>query len=300
MNPALVAFDSEGRLVAHDSQGLRIWPAGSIEMQAPAILRLALPNAEGPLWQRTTPMARTPDGRSFVLARSSAVYLWHPESPNRFELVISPPRSAVETAIASKTGPRRKSPVATESPGPRFWAVQVSPHGDRIYLIDENNTLQTWALDTTPEGCHARALIWKTPLPTGISGLALRPDGGLLAVVDRSWNVTLLDTNRLTAASWIKLPSEETVGMVLAMAFSPDGRELAVGIPTGSILIWSLAQPNPAEPRLRLPGNRGMIAALAYDARGQRLASAMMMDPLVEVWDLDHIRHELVELGLSD
>ena len=298
MNPAFVAFDSGGRLVAHDSQGLRIWPAGSIDVPTPSIIRVALPPAEGQPWQRAT--ARTSDGHSLVLARSSSVFLWRAETPNRVQPVIPPLRSVTESPPFSKTGPRRETTAGADSNGPRFLAVQVSPLGDRIYLIDDKNTLHTWALDASSEGCHARTVSWKTPLPSGITSLALRPDGGLLAVVNRSGTVTLLDTNRLTVASWIKLPNEETVGIVLAMVFSPDGRDLAIGTPPGSILIWSLAKPNPKEPRLRLPGNRGMFAALAYDSRGQRLASAMMMDPLVEVWDLVHIRRDLADLGLPE
>ena len=43
MNPSVLAFDSESRLVAHDAQGLRIWPAGSISAQTPPVFKQSLP-----------------------------------------------------------------------------------------------------------------------------------------------------------------------------------------------------------------------------------------------------------------
>ena len=137
-------------------------------------------------------------------------------------------------------------------------------------------------------------------MPEGIFSLALRPDGAVLAIGDRSGTVTLVDTVRGTITGRIKPPSAEAEGLLVALAFSPDGRDLAVGTQYGTILIWTVSRPSPKEPRLRLPGNRGMITILAFDAHGRRLASAAGFDPLVEVWDLDLIRHELTRLGIAD
>src|SRR4029077_4284122 len=94
--------------------------------------------------------------------------------------------------------------------------------------------------------------------------------------------------------------SAEAEGLVLALAFSPDGRDLAVGTQQGPILIWPATTPTAREPRLSLPGHRGMISSLAFDHQGRRLASTAETDPLVEVWDLDLIQRELAGLGLAN
>ena len=104
--------------------------------------------------------------------------------------------------------------------------------------------------------------------------------------------MTLLDTSNQRILAQIKPPSGEAESLWLALAFSPDGRDLAVGSEHGTISLWSIAQPTRPRLRFRLPGHRGITTSLAFDAQGRRLASAGM-DPLVEVWDLELIQREL-------
>ena len=51
-------------------------------------------------------------------------------------------------------------------------------------------------------------------------------------------------------------------------------------------------------PQLHLPGHRGSVNTLAFDTRGQHLASGGT-DRTVAVWDLAVIREELARLGLG-
>ena len=123
----------------------------------------------------------------------------------------------------------------------------------------------------------------------GASSLALRRDGKLLAVGDRAGTVTLLDTDRPRVIERIKPLSGEVESLVLALAFSPNGQDLAVGSQLGTISIWSVVQPTKPRLRFRLPGHRGLVTNLAFDPQGQRLASATASidRALVEVWDLE-------------
>ena len=61
--------------------------------------------------------------------------------------------------------------------------------------------------------------------------------------------------------------------MLFALAFSPDGKSLAVGSPQGQIFLWSVQRPSSPRLSLRLPGQRG-LGSIVFDPRGQRLASS--------------------------
>jgi len=301
--PTALAFDEEGRLVAHNIQGLRVWPATSISAQTPPIHQVPMPFAAG-TWFNLTPTAKTPDGRTMALVRSSAVFLWHAGTPDRLISVIPPPHTGAEPALGVTNGPRRALTAGAEIPPLRFRAVQLGPHGDRIYLIDQSGLLHAWEIESTAEGSgarvQARALDLAMPLLEGASSLALRPDGALLALGDKAGTVTLLDTVRMRTLERIKPASGEEESLLLALAFSPDGHDLAVGSQQGTISIWSVAQPARPRLRLRLPGHRGLVTNLVFDPQGQRLASATGIDPLVEVWDLELIQRELIRLKLAE
>jgi WD40 repeat protein len=168
-------------------------------------------------------------------------------------------------------------------------------------MLGDFNRLIIWALDpaiaSVPIAAHR--LEAAGGLPDGLTRLALRPDGALLAVGDRTGAVTLLDTARLKVVRRIP-PSDDDQGVQAALAFSPDGHRLAVYSPQGKILIWSVA--NPTDPRLslRLPGQRGMFPSIVFDSSGQRLASKSEgVEPMIEIWNLELIERELSRLGFS-
>jgi WD40 repeat protein len=138
----------------------------------------------------------------------------------------------------------------------------------------------------------------------GFVSSALSPDGAVLALGDRAEVVTLLDTTRPRVLGQITPPPGDPESFLGAMAFSPDGRDLAIGSQQGTIFVYSVDHAH--RPRLhlhlRLPGHRGLVTHLVFDPQGQRLASGALtgVDSLVEVWDLDLIRRELQRRGLAD
>ncbi|HKI17349.1 MAG TPA: WD40 repeat domain-containing protein, partial [Isosphaeraceae bacterium] len=299
-----LAFDSNGRLVTHDMRGLRIWPAGSVSAQTPPTLQYLLPSPTRKGWINLMPMAKTADGRIMVFVRSSSVFLWHADAPDKVVKVIPPPRSGVEPAHSVINSPQRVTTISADTPPLTFRAVQISPRGDRIYLIDQTGRLHVWALDGPSEveasATQARDLDWVIPVAEGgFNNLALRNDGAILALGDRTQTVTLLNTSNQVILDRIKPASGEGESFWLALAFSRDGRDLAVGSEQGTISLWSIAQPTRPRLRFRLPGHRGITTSLVFDAQGRRLASAGM-EPLVEVWDLELIQRELVRLQLAD
>jgi WD40 repeat protein len=106
-----------------------------------------------------------------------------------------------------------------------------------------------------------------------------------------------MDTARRTIVGQFDPPDRLNQGVMPALAFSPDGKRLAVGSYQGRIILWSVAIPARPSPELRLPG-RGKVNGLVFDDHGRRLASTGG-DPTVEIWDLDLIERELGRLGLG-
>jgi WD40 repeat protein len=292
--PTSLAFDADGRLLAHDNLGLRVWPAGPGAVHAvPASHGLPTP----PPMFNSMPIARTPDGRTMALLRGSSVYLWRREAPDRLVPVVPPPRPEGPAAAA----PARPTMPGTDGGAIRFRAIQIAPGGDRLYLIEFRGRLHIWDLAGARGEAEVRASEADRGLPPieGIFSLALRPDGSLMAAGDRTGTVTLIDTRRHNVLGSIQ-PSADEAGSVYSLAFSPNGQTLAIGSQQGSISLYSVASPARPGLRFRLPGHAGFVTNLAFDAPGTRLASAAGTDPLVEVWDLDLISRELSRLGLGE
>jgi eukaryotic-like serine/threonine-protein kinase len=302
-SPTSLASDDRGRLVVHDPSGLRVWSPDGIAGPTPSI-SLPLPPVPVPL-RSAPPLSHTPDGHLMALVRTpdgrrpSAVLLWRSETPGEVQTVTPPPIASGEPPSTVRKD-SRSTTTGPDSDGLRYRQVQLAPRGDRLYLLAENRTLRLWALDVSSQGCQAREVSVTSPLPEGITSIALRPDGAVLALGDRTGAVSLFDTSRLAVTGRIPRATDDAEGFVQVLAFSPDGRNLAVGTLIGQILVWPANPSEPKDRRLSLPGHRGMISSLVFDQQGRRLASAGRTDPLVEVWDLEHIHHELAELGLAD
>jgi serine/threonine protein kinase/WD40 repeat protein len=302
--PTSLALDGEGRLVAHEAGGLRVWPTGPGSMAAGTFVPYPQRERGGGFFSLIT---KTPDGRSMAVVRNSSVFLWRADAPNRLISVVPPARPRAEAEQTLVGPPRRGMGGNLAGSANRFRAVAIAPRADQIYLVDQSQNpygaLRVWALDPAPDdsAIQARELELPASVSRGVfNNIALRGDGAILAVGDRTGTVTLFDTLHWRVLARIKPQNEQLEGFVLALAYSPDGRLLAVGSQEGTISIWSVARPTRPELHLHVPGHRGAVTVLAFDAHGRRLASTSWPDPLVEVWDLDAIGRELASLELAD
>jgi eukaryotic-like serine/threonine-protein kinase len=298
-NPVALAFDTQGRLVAHDSHGLRIWPAATTSAQSPPSFKYTWPEGLVQTW----PLTKSADGRTMVFVRSSSLFLWTAEAAEKI-VPVTPPPGWEPIGPPATTKANRGAATAADPPRPSFRDVQIAPGGDRVYLLDftpgQGNLLHAWSIERLSDSrALAHDLKWSVPLADGAISIALRGDGALLAVGDRTGKVTLVDTFSRAIVAKIPPSSGDSEIYRLALAFSPDGQSLAVGSPEGTISLWSLANPRQPGLRYHLPGHRGTTTILAFDPHGRRIASAGT-EPLVEVWDLDLIDHELDRLGLAD
>ena len=192
-----------------------------------------------------------------------------------------------------------------DATAPPIRAVQIAPDGHRIYMLEQNrgqgSRMHVWAIEKAESSSSARAhdLDWPLPVSEGAISIALRGDGKILALGDRTGGVSLVDTNARRVVGTIRPNGADSENYWLAMAFSSDGQNLAIGSQEGIISVWSVAQPRKPRLRFHLPGHRGAINCLLFDAQNNRLASSGS-EPRVEVWDLELIERELVRLGLPD
>ncbi len=167
-------------------------------------------------------------------------------------------------------------PLPTPRRPAHYRSIQIAPDGRRLYLVEVGGDLHAWDLAGSPGDAELRASEASSGFPSfeGISILALRPDGAILAVGDRNGTVTLIDTERRTVVGSVRPSADEPESFFLTLAFSPDGRTLAVGSQQGTISLYAVDRPARPELLLRLTGHRGRVINLVFDAQGTRLASA--------------------------
>jgi WD40 repeat protein len=159
--------------------------------------------------------------------------------------------------------------------GPRTWTISsdnkliaIAQFDGRpvvIYELPTGRLLRSFAVDDLP---------WD---------LAFDPTSSLLAVsITENTNVLVFDVpgDRLV----VKLPHASSV---LGVAFSPDGKTLAV-CAGRKIQIWNLAK---ATPQAELLGHDGAVLRVAFSPDGKFLASASY-DGSIRLWNL----HSLEEI----
>ncbi|MGQ0743528.1 MAG: WD40 repeat domain-containing protein [Acidimicrobiales bacterium] len=156
--------------------------------------------------------------------------------------------------------------------------------------------------------------LWSSTMAGWVVALAWSPDGAYLAVssqghvsvfasggrleVEYPWLAGVVDalvwstdTGRLAAGlkggvRWYQPPDSEpvasapTIGAIVALASSPDGKWLAGGKLNGSVVLWTVATGR----GLSLNGYRGAVRKLSWRADSARLAVASHGE--VSVWSV--------------
>jgi RNA polymerase sigma factor (sigma-70 family) len=118
----------------------------------------------------------------------------------------------------------------------------------------------------------------------GIAGIAVSPDGNLLA--SAAWEKNY--TNRNAVLLWDPATGKELgkvggdLGFIGGLTFSPDGRLLAAGNEDGTIRLWDPATRREVR---RLAGHKGMVEWVAFTADGKTLASVGYHDRSIRLWD---------------
>ncbi len=326
-SPTTLAFDpTSGKLVTFDSNARVLrWSDPTQVDQPPTQIKLPKPSGRS---MGDEPIAWSTDGKTMVLfTGSDEIYLWSNSSPKTIRSIVDPasePADPLGRGNPPRTVPgQRPAPVAevpprpagaapAESPsnpqaGPRRPGpnrvtpyrngrqLAIDPSGKRLYLVGTNSgELRVWNLESN----QAKELAWPS-LVEDVTDLALSDDGQMLALIDRAGSVTLVDPVLKEVITKL-VPPSGGVFHASVVAFAPGGDELAVGTRAGMILVWSLGGESSSETTLtlRLASHRGNVTTLAYNLKGDRLASGGV-DKSVDIWNLNPIRTELNKIGLG-
>ncbi|NJN16422.1 MAG: hypothetical protein HC822_09190 [Oscillochloris sp.] len=161
-----------------------------------------------------------------------------------------------------------------------MYALAFSPDGAQLASAGFEGEVILWDMTTQAE--QLRIAIGEVT----INDLAFSPDGSLLAVAtDDDGTLSIWDANDGSALANVAVDPDYSLD---AVAFSPDGAQIATGGGDYLARIWDLAElladPAAAEPLLTLDGPIDTITDLAFSPDGTTLAAASL-DLRVFLWD---------------
>jgi WD40 repeat protein len=267
---AAVTFTPEGKLATSAGDGtVRVWDPATGQPVASA---LASHPGGGDV-----PLAFSPDGKLLATVGSNGtVRLWDLATG---KLAGSLPRAAPDG--------RADDASAAFSADDNLLAIGVA---DNIGV--PSDTVQLWDVATG----QPVAAPQRVRAGSGDDvGLAFSPDGKLLASTDDDGMVRLWDTaTGKPAGTPLVVNSSPAAAIggtgyaILDVAFSPDGKQLAIGEPRGTVGLWDLATRRAVGSLLRAPpnfsGSTDVETGLAFSPDGKLLAGADL-DGMVSLWD---------------
>ncbi len=239
-------------------------------------------------------MALSPDSSTLALAlavRDGVVRLWEPAT-GRFHGDLRGHHDEVLRVVWSRDG--KSLLTASRDQTACLWSntggllrtfrghlgdvetVAFSPDGQKVVSAGDDQSAILWNVD----GGQPCDMLTDTPVDGWVSGLAFTPDGSQLIGTGScdgagdSFEAYLTDWNLADADRPGPLQTSSRSGV--ALAFSPDGRQMAVGESSGPdstvksrVRIWSL---DPARVLATVPKLVGAVYSVAYSNDGRLMA----------------------------
>ena len=165
------------------------------------------------------------------------------------------------------------------------WVVGVAPSGTTVAVGSSDGpgapgTVALWSTTTDGPPCLPRepTHVLRTQLPHP-RGLAFSPDSRHIATVSSgpSSILELWDVGTGRRRSTVRVEG----GRTSALAFSPDGQQVAAACAEGSVRLWDVAT---GAWVARLHGHTGTVYDVVYSPDGRRIVTGSL-DETVRVWD---------------
>ncbi len=221
------------------------------------------------------------------LRRRARVLLWVAFLLTIVTVVAS---AAVVEAVDSRNRARTSAQVARTARNEAFSrlaAVQSGLLRNRDSALAQQLALVGWDSAATVEARSALldstavATPRRTPTVPGTVVIAVSPGSKWLAVGNSDGNVRLLDRADTNAAPTLLAASTDPL---YAVAFTPDGRRLAVGGVSGATL-WDVSTPRRPRKLTSLSGITGPVYDLSWSPDGREVAAATTVGALR--WSVD-------------
>jgi len=214
------------------------------------------------LWPSPTPGAPVPGGRVFAVALGDDGRLYAAGSATGIARAFD---------VTDRHRPRALAPGVTAPEGARLdGTLALAPDGATVATGTTDGRVWLWDATAAPLRLIAAAPQVQQDL---IEALAWSPDGGLLAAASDDSTVQLWDVRDPAGAAALGR-IEPGGGMAMTVAFSPDGRTLAVGHSTPHMLtLWDVT--DPASPRMHgepVTGPAQHVTTVAFSPDGTTLA----------------------------
>jgi WD40 repeat protein len=236
----------------------------------------------------------SPDGKRLITAHGSwdaneggEVRVWEAETGK--PIFVIPTERGVRTVAWAPNG---KSFVSGDYGGSIFFydaetgnqtdqiklpgnveVLQSSPDGKRLFAAAGDGSIRVWELPSKNQ-----VYTWKQLHRGGIWGMALSPDGKMLATAGQDHFARLLDTENFKVLHEFEHPAD-----VNGIVFSNDNKTVLTGCGDAAIRVFDVASSNEIR---KLEGHtQGSVTGLDFSPDGKFLASGAM-DRTVRIWDL--------------
>jgi WD40 repeat protein len=280
-----ISFSPDGKTLATscDDGTLRLWDTASGKERG---------QVAGHEGKAISACAFAPDGKHLWSAgRDNTLRLWDSVSTKERRTLLKEANVFNGVALAASgrmaatgTGSWHGSVFLWELPTGKkvaqlngWWAMAFSPDNEKF--VHQVTDGQLYLHDLTT-GRMIRRFPEHKPGPARTSPVAFSPDGRTLATVyhrTSGFHISLWETTTAKQRLFLRWP----LVPVQALAFSPDGRLLAVSAGK-SIRLWDLVTGKPGR---SLEGHQGDVIALAFSSDGRALASASK-DTTALLWDM--------------